>query len=102
MQALSGHRGDDSVLVALGGGLGPHPDQRLVVAGFFAPVPGHQGGGDTGQPGPQVAAFGVEPVAPVERHAERLGSEILSRLRIQPPGHIPVDVLDVSVIDGGE
>ena len=82
VQALSGHRGDDTVLVALGGGLGPHPNQRLVVAGFCAPAPGHQRGGDTEQPGPQVAAFGLEPVAPVERHAERLGSE-----DPQPPAH---------------
>ena len=102
LQALRGHRGQDAALRTVSGWLGGRPGQRPVVAGLLAPVPGHEVGGDAVQPGPQAAASGVEPVPLAERDKERLGRDVVGHLRVQPPGHIPVDVADVPVVDDGE
>jgi hypothetical protein len=72
------------------------------MAGFLAPVPGHQVGGDAEQPRPQAAASRVEPGSVAECHEEGLGGDLIGRLGVQPPGHIAVDIAEVPVIHGRE
>jgi hypothetical protein len=102
LQALGGHRADDTALESFRRRLGPDASQRHVVAGLLAPMPRHQVGRDAEQPGPQAPAAGVEPVALAERHQKRLGRDIVGCLHAQPAAHIAEDVADVPVVDDGE
>src|SRR4051812_41691912 len=61
---LTGH--DDAVFVAFGGPGRLEPRERAVVPGLLAAVPRHEVRRDAEEPGPRVAAGGVERLPAVE------------------------------------
>jgi hypothetical protein len=62
----------------------------------------HQVGGDPEQPRPDLAAHRVERGALAERDHERFGGQVVGGRRAETSGYVPVDLLEVRVIDRGE